>query len=84
MIIDFRRKKPNYKPVMVNGEAVEQVDKYRYLGLVIDNKLAWHEKTPMNSSRKSTLVSFVLEKVDHSECVRTFCRCFSCPLLAMF
>ena len=45
MIIDFRRKKPNYKPVMVNGEAVEQVDKYRYLGLVIDNKLAWHENT---------------------------------------
>ena len=30
---------------MVKGEAVEQVDKYRYLGLVIDNKLAWHENT---------------------------------------
>ena len=30
---------------MVKGEAVEQVDKCRYLGLVIDNKLAWHENT---------------------------------------
>ena len=29
MIIDFRRKKPKYKPIMVKGEAVEQVDKYR-------------------------------------------------------
>ena len=28
---------------MVKGEAVEQVDKYRYLGL--NNKLAWHENT---------------------------------------
>ena len=28
---------------MVKGEAVEQVDKY--LGLVIDNKLVWHENT---------------------------------------
>ena len=43
MVIDFRRNKPNYKPIMVKGEAVEQVDKY--LGLVIDNKLVWHENT---------------------------------------
>ena len=33
----------DYKSVMVKGEAVEQVDKY--LGLVIDNKLVWHENT---------------------------------------
>ena len=32
IIIDFRRKKLKFKPVMVKGEAVEQVDKYRYLG----------------------------------------------------
>ena len=30
----------DYKPIMVKGEAVEQLDNYRYLGLVIDNKLA--------------------------------------------
>ena len=30
---------------MVKGEAVEQVDKYRYLGLVIDNQTVWHENT---------------------------------------
>ena len=41
--LDFRRNKPNYKPIMVKREAVEQVDNYHYLGLVIDNKLAWHE-----------------------------------------
>ena len=33
IIIDFRRKKPNDNPIMVKGEAVEQVDKYCYLGL---------------------------------------------------
>ena len=43
IIIDFRRKKPKYKPI--KGEAVQQVDKYRYLGLVIDSKLAWHQNT---------------------------------------
>ena len=30
---------------MISGGAVEQVDKYRHLGLLIDNKLAWHENT---------------------------------------
>ena len=29
----------DYKSVMVKGEAVDQMDSY--LGLVIDNKLAW-------------------------------------------
>ena len=43
--MEFRRKKLNYKPIVAKGEVVEQVDKYRYLGLVIDNKLAWHENT---------------------------------------
>ena len=27
MIIDFRRKKPDYKPIMVEEEAVEHVNK---------------------------------------------------------
>ena len=48
MIIEFRRKKLNYRPIVAKGEAVEQVDKYRYLGLVTDNKLAWHENTDEN------------------------------------
>ena len=30
---------------MVKEETVEQVDKYHYLGLVIDNKLVWHKNT---------------------------------------
>ena len=45
MIIDLRRNVPNYKPIMVKGEAVEQEDKYRYLGLVIGNNRVWHENT---------------------------------------
>ena len=31
MIIDFRQKKPNYRPTIVKGEAVEQMDKYCHL-----------------------------------------------------
>ena len=38
LIIDFSRKKPNYKPIMAKEDVVEQVEKCRYLGLVIHNK----------------------------------------------
>ena len=31
----------DYKSIMVKGEAVDQMDSYRYIGLVRDNKLVW-------------------------------------------
>ena len=45
MIIDFRRKKPNYKPIMAKRDAVEQVDKCSSLDLVVHNKRAWYKNT---------------------------------------
>ena len=41
MVIDFRRKVPVYSDVVIKGETVEKVETYRYLGIVIDNKLSW-------------------------------------------
>ena len=40
MVIDFRRKVPVYNDVVAKGETVEKVETYRYLGIVIDNKLS--------------------------------------------
>ena len=81
-IIDFRRKKPNDNPIMVKGEAVCWAGGQILLFRLKTNLPG--TKTPMNSWRKSTFVSFVLENLDHSEWVRIFCRCFSCPLLSVF
>ena len=39
MIIDFRQKKDQIDPIIINGEAVEIVDNYKYLGCIIDDKL---------------------------------------------
>ena len=44
MFMDFRWKKPNYKPIMIK-RAVEQVDKYLLLVFIVIDKLAWHENT---------------------------------------
>ena len=42
MVIDFGRKKrmPS-QPLRIRGEVVEEVEDYKYLGVVIDNRLDW-------------------------------------------
>ncbi|TKS65974.1 putative RNA-directed DNA polymerase from transposon BS [Collichthys lucidus] len=45
MVIDFRRKKAPSQPLRIRGEVVEEVEDYRYLGVVIDNRLDWKSNT---------------------------------------
>ena len=42
MVIDFRRKKMPSQPLRIRGEVVED---YKYLGMVIDNRLDWKSNT---------------------------------------
>ena len=41
LIVDFRRNVTEHKPVTINGEDVEQVPEYKYLGTTISNSLDW-------------------------------------------
>ncbi|KAK7930457.1 hypothetical protein WMY93_006852 [Mugilogobius chulae] len=43
MIIDFGRK-PAHQPVIIDGEKIEVVDTYKYLGVHLDHKLDWSEQ----------------------------------------
>lgn len=43
MNIDFRRVKGQPREVVIKENPVEQVSSYKYLGVVIDDQLAWHE-----------------------------------------
>ena len=45
MIIDFRKNKGDFEPVMIQDRQVERVDSYKYLGVVIDKHLTWKENT---------------------------------------
>ena len=44
MIIDFRRNEDPPPPLVVKGEVVERVDLFRFLGLMVSNKLTWEEQ----------------------------------------
>ena len=41
MVIDFRQTRPDPQTVDIKGSAVARVDTYRYLGIVLNNKLSW-------------------------------------------
>ena len=40
-VVDFRRDPPTPRPLVINGEEVEIVGEYKYLGSIIDCKLEW-------------------------------------------
>ena len=42
MIIDFRIIQSPMQPLDIDGETVEIINTYKYLGFTIDNKLNWH------------------------------------------
>ena len=43
LVIDFRKKSITPEPVIIKGNEVERSDHYKYLGLVMDKHLSWHE-----------------------------------------
>ena len=38
LLIDFRKQPPTVSPITIDGDIVERVDKYKYLGIILDNK----------------------------------------------
>ena len=49
LIVDYRKKKTEHAPILVDGAAVEQVESFKFLGVHITNKPTWskHTKTVM-------------------------------------
>ncbi|KAI3356587.1 hypothetical protein L3Q82_017787, partial [Scortum barcoo] len=45
MVVDFRRPRPHPEPVIINGDCVEVVHTYKYLGMQLDDKLDWTANT---------------------------------------
>jgi hypothetical protein len=53
MIVDYRKKRTEHTPILIDGAAVEQVESLKFLGVHITNKLTWskHTKTVMGTTK---------------------------------
>ena len=45
MIVDYRKKRTEHAPILIDGAAVEQVESFKFLGVHITNKLTWSKHT---------------------------------------
>ena len=43
LIIDYRTQKPDFDPILINDSEVQRTNNYKYLGVVIDDNLMWHD-----------------------------------------
>uniref|UniRef100_A0A8C6W187 Reverse transcriptase domain-containing protein n=1 Tax=Nothobranchius furzeri TaxID=105023 RepID=A0A8C6W187_NOTFU len=54
MILDFRRNRVESNTVSIMGEEVEVVEEYKYLGVHLDNRLDYRERTVKPFTRRDT------------------------------
>ena len=45
MIVDYRKKRTEHSPILIDEAAVEQVESFKFLGVHITNKLTWSKHT---------------------------------------
>ena len=55
MIVDYRKRRTEHAPILIDGAVVEQVESFKFLGVHITNKLEWpkHTKTAVKRARQS-------------------------------
>jgi hypothetical protein len=63
MIIDYRVDPPTPDAAMIKDSSVDRVETYKYLGVVIDNKLNWHAHID-NLIKKLNSKMFCLRKLN--------------------
>ena len=54
MIVDYRKRRTEHAPILIDGAVVEQVESFKFLGVQI-NKLTWskYTKTDVRRARQN-------------------------------
>ena len=57
MIVDYRKRRSEHAPILLDGAVVEQVESFKLFGVHITNKLSWskHTKTVVKRARQNLL-----------------------------
>jgi hypothetical protein len=55
IIVNYRKRRTEHAPILIDGAAVEQIESFKFLGVHITNKLSWskHTKTVVKRARQS-------------------------------
>ena len=55
MIVDYRKKRTEQVPILINRAVVDQFESFKFLGVHITNKLTWskHTKTVVKRSQQT-------------------------------
>ena len=67
MIVDYRKKRTEHAPILIDRAAVEQVESFKFLGVHITNKLTWskHTKTVGKRAQQNLIPPQKTEKIWH-------------------
>ena len=58
--IDLRKQPPAVSPITIDGEIVERVEKYKHLGIILDNKLKFDSN--LLNIMKNVITEFIVYK----------------------
>jgi hypothetical protein len=60
MIVDYRKRRTEHTPILIDRAVVEQVESIKFLGVHIINKLKWskHTKTVVKRARQNLVPPF--------------------------
>ena len=79
LVIDFRKDNDVTVPLIISDETVERVENYKYLGTVIDNKLAFDSNTVIINKKCQSRI-YLLQKLRNlnvnKSVMQMFYRCF--------
>ena len=70
LVVDFRRRKSTPIPVSINGEEVEMVDTYKFLGVHLNNKLDWSDNTEALYRKGQSRLFFLRRLRSFNVCTR--------------
>lgn len=74
--VDFRRKRPDPQPIYINGDCVERVSNFKFLGLQLDDDLCWKTNTSaLLKKAQKTPFSEGPEEQRSKELLISFYRC---------
>ena len=45
MIVEYRKRRPKHAPILINRAVGEQVESFKFLDVLITNKLSWSKRT---------------------------------------